>query len=168
MFVTSSSRVHQVRNSPFIVPIRLKQSANYLFAAFRRMVLVQLPFAFEPIDVNFKSHNCGKKLFDEVCIGRVHRPRLLPIRFVAAHRPLQNVVQAVTVVDQPQRAVCVNRDVVPCRNDVLGLDPAGRDVSVRPVIDYQYSLIDCQLPVRIRSRHVPDQPAMRPDIAVEQ
>jgi hypothetical protein len=96
-----SSRVHQFGDLQFVVPTGFSQAAHDLFSAFEWMVLAQLPFAFETIDIDLKPDNRGEQLLDEVRIGRGHRPGLFPVRFVPADRSFEYAAQTVAAFDQP-------------------------------------------------------------------
>ena len=133
-------------------------------AALGRMILAELPLGLEPRDFDAKSHDLLQQLF--VVAGRrvgLPRPghRLLVEGNIISH----DLHHGLFVVDDLASSRRMHGQVIPGRDHVGLLVPARRDIGVGPVEDRQHFGPRHLPPVRIRAGHVPDELAVRADVA---
>ncbi|OIQ63999.1 hypothetical protein GALL_544530 [mine drainage metagenome] len=135
-------------------------------------VLAHFDFAFQPINGQRDADNAAQHALNEIGRRVGNRPRLRARRLVPPGQPGYHVQQPDGIVEDLQRAISVDRGVVPGRHDLAVLLLGGvvrrRDVAVRPLEDRQ-SLHAVQRRARmgIGLRQMPVQRAKQAGVRVQ-
>src|SRR5674476_1049795 len=85
-------------------------------------VLAHLPLAFDPRDRDLYADNGAKLLRHVVGWRIVRRPLAAALRLVPRGESRKVRAQKLRIIDEPNSAIDVHRDVIPRRNDLATLE----------------------------------------------